>query len=61
MNGVNHLSNQPDVLSHQELADIAEKTLLTIKKVQRTNEKIQTELGRRSINTIINSGETCYM
>lgn len=50
----NSLSNEQ---LQQELQEIFER----IKKVQRSNERIQHELGRRTIQQVLTEGTTCYM
>lgn len=49
------------LISNQELAQRAEDHLHQLKKVRRENEKIQSEVGRRTISEILTSGETFYM
>lgn len=49
------------LMSNSEIAQAAESHLHQIKKVRRENQKIQEELGKRSIKEIISSGETFYM
>ena len=48
-------------LSHEKIGKIASSHLETLKKVRRENEKIQNEVGRRTISEILTSGETFYM
>lgn len=49
------------LISNQELAQRAEDHLHQLKKVRRNNEKIQKELGTRTISEILASKETFYM
>lgn len=48
-------------LSHEKIGKMASSHLETLKKVRRENEKIQSEVGRRTISEILTSGETFYM
>ena len=48
-------------LSHEKIGKMASSHLKTLKKVRRENEKIQSEVGRRTISEILTSGETFYM
>ena len=48
-------------LSHEKIGKMASSHLETLKKVRRENEKIQNEVGRRTISEILTSGETFYM
>lgn len=57
----NHLSEHTESLSNDAIADLAKQQLLSLKKVKRDNDKIQNELGKRTIGEIMSSGETFYM
>lgn len=48
-------------LSYEEIGQMADIHLHQLKKVRRNNEKIQKELGTRTISEILTSGETFYM
>ena len=48
-------------LSHEKIGKMASSHLETLKKVRRENEKIQNEVGKRTISEILTSGETFYM
>ena len=48
-------------LSYEEIGQMADIHLLQLKKVRRNNEKIQKELGTRTISEILASKETFYM
>ena len=48
-------------LSHEKIGKMASSHLETLKKVRRENEKIQSEVGRRTISEILASKETFYM
>ena len=48
-------------LSHEKIGKMASSHLETLKKVRRENEKIQNEVGRRTISEILASKETFYM
>lgn len=48
-------------LSHKKIGKMASSHLETLKKVRRENEKIQSEVGRRTISEILASKETFYM
>ena len=48
-------------LSHEQIKQIADMHLHQLKKVRRENEKIQSEVGRRTISEILTSKETFYM
>ena len=48
-------------LSHEKIGKMASSHLKTLKKVRRENEKIQNEVGKRTISEILTSGETFYM
>lgn len=55
------LSNSPSETFPINYESEIHKVFSDIKKVRRSNEKIQFELGRRTIQEVIDSGETCYM
>lgn len=59
--GINQLRESENTLSHLDLAECIAELFGKIKKVKWSNEKIQNELGRRTIDTIISSWESCYM
>ena len=48
-------------LSYEEIGQMADIHLHQLKKVRRNNEKIQKELGTRTISEILSSKETFYM
>ncbi len=48
-------------LSYEEIGQMADIHLHQLKKVRRNNEKIQKELGTRTISEILASKETFYM
>jgi hypothetical protein len=48
-------------LSYEEIGQMADIHLHQLKKVRRNNEKIQKELGTRTISEILTSRETFYM
>ena len=48
-------------LSHEKIGKIASSHLEILKKVRRENEKIQNDVGRRTISEILSSKETFYM
>lgn len=50
-----------EVVSDKDLIIFLTEHFRDIKKVQWSNEKIQNHLGRRTIQEILNSHETCYM
>lgn len=59
--GINQPREAENTLSHLDLAECIAELFGKIKKVKWSNEKIQNELGRRTIEAIINSWESCYM
>ena len=50
-----------NTLSHEQIKQMADMHLHQLKKVRRNNEKIQKELGTRTISEILTSKETFYM
>lgn len=61
MRGINRAKESPNTLPDIDLAEHIAKLFWKLKKVKWSNEKIQNELGRRTIETIISSWESCYM
>ena len=61
MRGINRAKESPNTLPDIDLAEHIAKLFWKLKKVKWSNERIQNELGRRTIETIISSWESCYM
>lgn len=61
MRGINRAKESPNTLPDIDLAEHIAKLFWKLKKIKWSNERIQNELGRRTIETIISSWESCYM
>ncbi len=61
MRGINWAKEFPNTLPDIDLAEHIAKLFWKLKKVKWSNERIQNELGRRTIEAIISSWESCYM
>ena len=61
MRGINRAKESPNTLPDIDLAEHIAKLFWKLKKVKWSNERIQNELGRRTIEAIISSWESCYM
>ena len=61
MRGINWAKESPNTLPDIDLAEHIAKLFWKLKKVKWSNERIQNELGRRTIEAIISSWESCYM
>ncbi|MFC2695705.1 MAG: hypothetical protein ACFN4U_01545 [Candidatus Absconditicoccaceae bacterium] len=61
MGGINQAKESQNTLTDIDLAEHIAKLFGKLKKVKWSNERIQNELGRRTIEAIISSGESCYM
>ena len=61
MRGINWAKESPNTLPDIDLAEHIAKLFWKLKKIKWPNERIQNELGRRTIEAIISSWESCYM
>ena len=61
MRGINWAKESPNTLPDIDLAEHIAKLFWKLKKIKWSNERIQNELGRRTIEAIISSWESCYM
>lgn len=61
MRGINQAKESPNTLPDIDLAEHIAKLFWKLKKIKWSNERIQNELGRRTIEAIISSWESCYM
>ena len=61
MRGINRAKESPNTLPDIDLAEHIAKLFWKLKKIKWPNERIQNELGRRTIEAIISSWESCYM
>lgn len=55
MRGINRAKESPNTLPDIDLAEHIAKLFWKLKKVKWSNERIQNELGRRTIEAIISS------